>query len=302
MVIFSVPDTGIGIAPEHQERIFQEFAQSRTPCSARCAAPAWGCRWPGNWRNCWEARARWRASRAWARHSRPGIPSSMPGPGQSPKSWWRRSWIGRCLPVLVIEDEIEPRLLYEKYLRGTGFQAVAARSLREARALLENVRPAAIILDIMLRGEEGWGLLLELKRARNARSSGVGGHECGMDRHKAMSFGADDFGQKPVERRWLLDHLNKFTGQNPAQDPGDRLDEEVSRYLLRQLFPSPPDQVIEACNSVAGLRLARDEQPQLIRSTCSCRSLAAWRFWSACGRTRGTHGDSRENRDVEAVG
>ena len=41
-------------------------------------------------------------------------------------------------------------------------------------------------------------------------------------------------------------------------------DEEVSRYLLRQLFPSPPDQVIEACNGAEGLRLARDEQPQLI--------------------------------------
>jgi CheY-like chemotaxis protein len=41
-------------------------------------------------------------------------------------------------------------------------------------------------------------------------------------------------------------------------------DEEVSRYVLRQLFRSPPDQVIEASNGAEGLRFAREEQPQLI--------------------------------------
>ena len=32
------------------------------------------------------------------------------------------------------------------------------------------------------------------------------------DRNKAMSLGADAFAHKPVERRWLLDHLQRFTG------------------------------------------------------------------------------------------
>jgi CheY-like chemotaxis protein len=168
------------------------------------------------------------------------------------------------LPVLVIEDEIEPRILYEKYLRGTGFQPVAARSLREARAVLENMRPAAIILDIMLRGEDAWGMLPDLKTNPTTREIPVlvvtNLDEC----QKAMSLGADAFAQKPVARRWLLDHLHRFTGRSAPRKVLLIDDEEVSRYLLRQLFPSPPDQVIEASSGAEGLRFARDEQPQLI--------------------------------------
>ena len=80
------------------------------------------------------------------------------------------------------------------------------------------------------------------------------------DRQKAMSLGADAFAQKPLERRWLLDHLYKLTGRNAPHKILVIDDEEVSRYLVRQLFPSPPDVVIEASNGVEGLRFARDEQ------------------------------------------
>jgi len=168
------------------------------------------------------------------------------------------------VPVLVIEDEIEPRLLYEKYLRGTGFQPVTARSLREARAILETLRPGAIILDIMLRGEEGWSLLPELKSNPATRDLPVLVITNVDDRVKAMSLGADAFAHKPVERRWLLDHLHRFAGSSLTRKVVLIDDEEVSRYLLRQLFPTPPCQVMEAANGMEGLKLAREELPQLI--------------------------------------
>ena len=67
-----------------------------------------------------------------------------------------------------------------------------------------------------------------------------------------------------MARRWLLDELHKFSGRRAPRKVLVIDDEEVSRYLLRQLFHSPPDQVIEASNGAEGLRFARDEQPQLI--------------------------------------
>jgi len=168
------------------------------------------------------------------------------------------------LPVMVIEDEIEQRLLYEKYLRGTGFQVAPARSLREARALLETVRPAAVILDIVLLGEDAWEMLPYLKTTPETADIPVLVVTTVDDRQKAMSLGADAFAQKPVARRWLLDQLRRLTGRAAPRKILLIDDEEVSRYLLRQLFPSPPDQVIEASSGGEGLRFARDEQPQLI--------------------------------------
>jgi CheY-like chemotaxis protein len=154
-------------------------------------------------------------------------------------------------------------LLYEKYLRGTGFQSVSARSLREAHALMESVRPAAIVLDIMLRGEESWSLLPELKMNKETREIPVLVVTNMDDQQKAMSLGADAFARKPVDRRWLLAQLRKFTGRSAPRKVLIIDDEEVSRYLQRQLFPEPA-QVIEAGSGAEGLRCARDEQPQLV--------------------------------------
>jgi CheY-like chemotaxis protein len=169
------------------------------------------------------------------------------------------------IPVLLIEDEIEARLLYEKYFRGTGFQSLPARSVREARAMLETVRPAAIVLDIVLRGDEdGWNLLSDLKSSAGTRDIPVLVVSNLDDPQKALALGADAYCRKPVPRRWLLEHLYAATGVAAPRKFLVIDDEEVSRYLLRQLFPAQLGQVLEAGGAAEGLRLAREEQPQLI--------------------------------------
>src|SRR5262249_6090127 len=81
---------------------------------------------------------------------------------------------------------------------------------------------------------------------------------------KAMSLGADAFSAKPVERRWLLEQLHKFTGRSAPRKVLLIDDEEVSRYLLGQLFPAPQGKVLEATGGAEGLRFEHEEQPQLI--------------------------------------
>ena len=264
-VIFSVADTGIGIDPEHHAVIFQEFTQLENAVQRKVRGTGLGLPLSKKMAELLGGSV--------SVESQPGLGSTFSAaiplvyaaaPAASDVVLAPDALDQNRLPILVVEDEIETRLLYEKYLRGTGFQAVPARSSREARALLETIRPSAIILDILLRGEDSWGLLAEVKAAAQTRDVPILVVTNVEDRQKALTLGADAFCNKPIERRWLLERLYAVTGRRTPRKVLVIDEEEVSRYLLRQLFPPQCGQVIEADNGAEGLRFARDEQPHLI--------------------------------------
>src|SRR5437667_360293 len=67
------------------------------------------------------------------------------------------------LPVLILENSPEDLLVYQTLLRGSRYQVLHAATVKQARDLLRQVTPRAIILDILLRGEDAWEFLAELK-------------------------------------------------------------------------------------------------------------------------------------------
>ncbi len=198
-------DTGIGIASEHQNIIFHEFAQIENALQRKVRGTGLGL----------PLSKKLAELLGGSVHltSQPGLGStftaSVPIVYASAQSYSDVVVTPELdqarTPVLVIEDEIEPRLLYEKYLRGTVFQAVPARNLREARQLLDTIRPAAIVLDIMLRDEQGWELLPELRAHMDTRHVPVLVVTNLDDSQKAMALGADAYCKKPVwQRCWNI--------------------------------------------------------------------------------------------------
>jgi CheY-like chemotaxis protein len=167
------------------------------------------------------------------------------------------------MPVLLVEDNYETRLIYEKYLQGSEWHIVAARSLREAGNVLRNLTPRAIVLDVLLEGEETWNLLARLKSDPLSQSIPIFVVTAVEDEQKAVALGADAYALKPIGRTQLLDTLRRLAGHVA----GTVLlvdDEDVSRYLLRQVFGNSKIRFLEAENGVRGLELARAEKPDLI--------------------------------------
>src|SRR3712207_5948908 len=170
-------------------------------------------------------------------------------------------------PVLVVEDDAQTLFLYKKYLADSGFQVVPARGVDEARRVLGRVRPAAVVLDVMLDGETSWSFLAEMKSSPETRDIPTLVVTV-MDReNKARALGADEFYVKPMQREWLLKKLQSLAS---ARGPVERVlvidDDEVVRYLVRRLLADTRYAVIEAADGKEGVRMAREERPDVIRS------------------------------------
>jgi CheY-like chemotaxis protein len=168
------------------------------------------------------------------------------------------------LPVLVVEDNREALFVYEKYLKGSIFQAVPARNLREARTALRRIKPVAVLLDVLLEGEQSWDLLQELKSDPGTKSVPVFVVTVVDNQAKALAMGADAFHEKPIDRKWLLHQLER-TGRDPAKL---RIlivdDDEASRYVVRTALGDGAFRFVEASSGNEGFRLAHEVHPDLI--------------------------------------
>jgi CheY-like chemotaxis protein len=141
---------------------------------------------------------------------------------------------------------------------------VPARNLKEARKALTEFDPVAIILDVLLEGEQSWELLQELKSDPSTKSIPVFVITIVDNQNKALALGADGFHAKPVERAWLLKVLH-----SAWVDKADRLalivdDDEASRYVVRTALVDTGFRFIEASSGSEGLRLASEASPRLI--------------------------------------
>jgi CheY-like chemotaxis protein len=167
-------------------------------------------------------------------------------------------------PVLVIEDNRETLFIYEKYLKGTGFQVIPARTLGAARQALGRFRPAAVILDVLLENENTWELLAELKRAESTRDIPVLVVTLVENEAKARALGADAYSAKPVDRGWLLAQLQGALAPSTPERILLIDDDEASRYLLKDLLHGTGYVVVEATDGGDGLRRARQEPPKAV--------------------------------------
>jgi CheY-like chemotaxis protein len=168
------------------------------------------------------------------------------------------------LPVVVVENNSEALFIYEKYLKSSLFQAIPARNLKEARIALRQIRPVAVILDVLLDGEDSWELLRELKTDPATSDLPVFVVTVSDHRRKAAALGADGFHSKPIDRAWLLEQLDLAARGRARNRVLVVDDDEASRYLVKTLLADTGSNLLEASSGNEGMRLAKEAQPDMI--------------------------------------
>ena len=120
------------------------------------------------------------------------------------------------------------------------------------------------MLDILLRGEDSWAFLAELKRAPATKDIPVAVISTVDDRSKSMALGADAYCSKPIDRQTVVQTLTRLVDPASVKRVLIVDDEEISRYVLRQHLLNPHLIVSEACGGEEAIRLARTEHPDVI--------------------------------------
>ena len=262
-VVFEVADTGIGIPPEHHETIFQEFSQVENPLQDRHRGTGLGLPLCRNL-------AALLGGRLWL-ESEPGlgsrfffeIPVVYMGEakdaavtGGLPAPEFHRA------PVLFLEDNEETGAIFESLLRNTTFQAIVANDIAQARAWLDRHRPVAVVSDIYIGEETAFEFIAELRQSDPAIPVIL--TSAYADPADARAAGADVFLPKPLERETLLRELRRLTSFGETRRVLIVDDNEVSRYIVRQILDQPWLRLSEASNGAEALRLIQESPPDAL--------------------------------------
>jgi signal transduction histidine kinase/DNA-binding response OmpR family regulator len=260
LVRFGVDDTGIGIGPEDQMRIFEEFTQVPNRLQSRVKGTGLGLPLTRRLAQLLGGDVQVESELGVGSKFTATLPIHYAEPPKMSAGARETAVDTGLAPVLFVDDDIETRFLYEKYLRNSTYQPVCVGTLREARDVMRRMRPQAIVLDILLRGEDTWRYLNELKSDASTASIPLLVLTSVDDERKGLALGANGYCLKPVSRTSLLERLDTLTGRRVLIID----DDPASRYLIQKLLTGRRACVIEASDGRSGLVAARRSRPSLI--------------------------------------
>ena len=256
LIAFRVSDDGIGIAPEDQGRIFEEFEQVENSIQSRVKGTGLGLPLARKLATLLGGSLEVASSpgvgsvftaaipvRFGLAPPQASLPQMQPGPGA-----------GAGPLVLLVEGNPETRFIHENALKGTGLSLLFARDLPEARSLAGLHPPAVLVLDRMLAGEDSLHFIAEM------RGSGFRGGVLVVsvmeDSEGPLRAGADAFLAKPVDPAVLSGRVVELSLAHFGQGVMLVDDDEVNRYLLREALAPYRLRIVEARSGREALEIA----------------------------------------------
>jgi signal transduction histidine kinase/DNA-binding response OmpR family regulator len=265
-LVFRVSDTGIGMTAGQMEKLFQPFTQADVSTTRQYGGTGLGltitkkfCKMMGGSVNVESEPGR-------------GTTFTVELPAQVGEAKTQSEDLSAPLfaapqnapLILVIDDDPAVQELMTRFLNREGFRVASALSGQEGLRLAREAQPAAITLDVMMPGMDGWAVLSALKADAATHDLPVIMLTIVDEKNLGYALGAAEYLNKPIDRERLLAVLKKH---RPEIHTGSVLvveDDLATREMLRRLLEKEGWQVTEAENGRVGLERLAAQMPHLI--------------------------------------
>jgi DNA-binding response OmpR family regulator len=132
------------------------------------------------------------------------------------------------VPILIVDDDVKLCRLIREYLEPLGYAVSAAHTGPEGLEVAAKGQFAAVILDVMLPGMNGFDVLRNLRAKSNVPVLMLTGRGEEPDRIVGLELGADDYLPKTFSTRELLARLRATIRRaNAPSLPGESREPEV---------------------------------------------------------------------------
>ena len=121
--------------------------------------------------------------------------------------------------ILVVDDDRRVRELLSRFLTEQGFRVTAAANVPEARAREQSFVFDALVLDVMMPGENGFDYARHVRQSSRVPILMLTARSNPNDRVMGLEIGADDYLPKPFEPRELILRLNNILRRNGSDQP-----------------------------------------------------------------------------------
>jgi CheY-like chemotaxis protein/nitrogen-specific signal transduction histidine kinase len=166
------------------------------------------------------------------------------------------------IPILAIEDDPDVIKLYDRYLNKEGYRVIANTDPTTALKKAKEIKPFAILLDIMMPKKSGWEVIKELKQDPETKDIPIIISSIIEDKKYGFELGATDYLVKPIQEKELLDSLNRLASS--AKRICIIEDNPLDVRLIIRILSQEKYIFTVAENGRKGLETIRDKRPDLI--------------------------------------
>jgi len=236
---FSVTDTGIGITPEQQWNLFQEFAQADGSISRKYGGTGLGLAISSRFVEMMHGQIGVESQSGKGSTFTFELPAVVVLESSEPVQRVEEAKSVHSVvekgadTILVIDDDAAVRDLMSRYLSKLGFNAVLAASGEEGLRLAKEIRPKIITLDVVMPGLNGWRVLSQLKSEPELADIPVIMATIVDSEVMGFDLGASNYMVKPIDRERLALVLEKHRGRPSIIVPSESNTDS---------WDSPPDE------------------------------------------------------------